>query len=320
MEPRLLLRAGIGASVIGHLMLVVGLIFAEARPFAPAVPETIAVDLVTSEEAPKPIPPEPPKEAKPPPAEKPPAPDLTGILEQPKPSLQTSTPQPPPSKPAAAEAHPPALKTEASKPEAPKSETKPEPKSASKSAPPPPPPAPAAAPPPPPPPMQQASVQPPAEASQPPQQKSAPPPQSGPPIMTPEPDVTVKYGVLLGLPEASAGDPLGGGSALAAAKIEMSDTAKFRQHLRTCSVLPAQVAPSDKVRIVLRVLFKPDGTLVGAPGLIEASASPAKGLALTQAATRALESCQPYAMLPADKYDEWKVLDLTFTPQDFTPG
>jgi hypothetical protein len=36
-----------------------------------------------------------------------------------------------------------------------------------------------------------------------------------------------------------------------------------------------------------------------------------------QAAKQALEACQPYAMLPADKYDEWKVLDLDFTPQDF---
>ena len=29
------------------------------------------------------------------------------------------------------------------------------------------------------------------------------------------------------------------------------------------------------------------------------------------------EACQPYAMLPADRYGEWKVLDLSFTPQDF---
>ena len=36
-----------------------------------------------------------------------------------------------------------------------------------------------------------------------------------------------------------------------------------------------------------------------------------------QAAKQALEACQPYAMLPADQYGEWKVLDLDFTPQDF---
>ena len=36
-----------------------------------------------------------------------------------------------------------------------------------------------------------------------------------------------------------------------------------------------------------------------------------------QGAITALQACQPYAMLPADHYGEWKVLDLSFTPQDF---
>jgi hypothetical protein len=29
---------------------------------------------------------------------------------------------------------------------------------------------------------------------------------------------------------------------------------------------------------------------------------------------RALRQCQPYGFLPAAKYDEWKVLDLAFSP------
>ena len=60
----------------------------------------------------------------------------------------------------------------------------------------------------------------------------------------------------------------------------------------------------------------PNGRLAMKPILIEASAS-AKGPALMQSAISALEVCQPYQMLPADRYGEWKVLDLTFTPQDF---
>jgi hypothetical protein len=42
-----------------------------------------------------------------------------------------------------------------------------------------------------------------------------------------------------------------------------------------------------------------------------------KALLLMQEAISALQACQPYAMLPVDRYGEWKVLDLTFTPQDF---
>jgi hypothetical protein len=45
-----------------------------------------------------------------------------------------------------------------------------------------------------------------------------------------------------------------------------------------------------------------------------------KGPLLMRSAMSALEACQPYAMLPSDKYNEWKNLDLTFTPRDFTGG
>jgi hypothetical protein len=39
-----------------------------------------------------------------------------------------------------------------------------------------------------------------------------------------------------------------------------------------------------------------------------------------RSAMEALEKCQPYAMLPANRYQEWKVLDLSFTPRDFKGG
>ena len=63
----------------------------------------------------------------------------------------------------------------------------------------------------------------------------------------------------------------------------------------------------------------PDGRLAREPVLTEASAS-LKGPALMQSAISALQSCAPYTMLPTDRYGEWKVLDLSFTPQDFAGG
>jgi hypothetical protein len=92
--------------------------------------------------------------------------------------------------------------------------------------------------------------------------------------------------------------------------------AEFRHRVKTCAKLPSSISASDKVKITLRVLMSTDGRLAAEPILIEASAS-AKGPALMQSATAALAACQPYTMLPADRYGEWKVLDLTFTPQDF---
>lgn len=133
----------------------------------------------------------------------------------------------------------------------------------------------------------------------------------------PEPDLSIKYQVNLGLPAQRGGDF--DTVAFSAAKVWSDDVAKFRERLKTCSVLPDSVAPTDKVTIRLRASFLPDGTLASAPVLIEATASP-KGRLLMQAAIDALAACQPYTALPADKYTEWKVLDLAFTPRDFSGG
>ncbi len=172
-----------------------------------------------------------------------------------------------------------------------------------------------AAPPPPPLPGKAATAQP----------QSRPPPS--PAYVPPEPDLSIKYNVMLGLPPAlspdlpvakshgSPGEPFDG-PASTPADIASSLVAEFRRHLQTCLRLPPSIAPSDKLKIKLRVYMTFEARLAAEPVLIEASASP-KGPALMRGAIGALEACQPYAMLPADRYGEWKVLDLSFTPQDF---
>ena len=137
-----------------------------------------------------------------------------------------------------------------------------------------------------------------------------------PAYVQPQPDIAVKYHVLLGLPLDRSGDPFDA-PATENADIEADSIAEFRRHLRSCSRLPDTIAPTDDIAIKLRVKLTPDGRLAAEPLLIEAKASP-KGPLLMQAAIGALQSCQPYAMLPADKYKEWKVLDFTFTPRDFS--
>jgi hypothetical protein len=165
---------------------------------------------------------------------------------------------------------------------------------------------------------QQAAAQPPAQ--------SAPTAQAFTP---PAPDLSIKYHVLLGLPPdmsptppparsrsgVKAGDDFDA-PAIESADIGSSLVAEFRRHLRTCSKLPADLKASDDVKVKLRVFMTQDGRLAADPVLIEASAT-AKGPLLMQGAISALQACQPYAMLPVDRYGEWKVLDLSFTPQDF---
>ena len=158
-------------------------------------------------------------------------------------------------------------------------------------------------------------------------QAAAPPPQpqETPAYKQPEPDLSIKYQVLLGLPpelppaqfqSRDKGDDNFDAAATQSADIAGNLVAEFRRHLRSCSRLPASLKRSDDVKVKLRVLMTPEGRLAAEPVLIEASAS-MKGPLLMQSAISALSACQPYGMLPADRYGEWKVLDLSFTPQDF---
>ena len=137
--------------------------------------------------------------------------------------------------------------------------------------------------------------------------------------------MTVKYNVMLGLPEAlppsvlsaDAGDRKGdGGDAAAKAEVGTDMVSAFRGRIRQCSKLPASLAPSDDLFVKMRILMTPDGRLAAEPIAKEGSAS-LKAIDLKEAAVAALSACQPYTMLPPEKYSEWKVIDLTFTPRDF---
>jgi hypothetical protein len=151
------------------------------------------------------------------------------------------------------------------------------------------------------------------------------PPSSARGYTPPEPDLTIKYHVMLGLPEdvpalpsPSVGDKHGegGNTGPASDKLGSSVVDALRRHLKSCSKLPAALSPSDNVAVKLRVQLTANGRLAAEPALIEGTAS-MKGVQLMQGAIAALSACQPYAMLPADRFGEWKVLDLSFTPHDF---
>jgi hypothetical protein len=141
----------------------------------------------------------------------------------------------------------------------------------------------------------------------------------------PEPDVTVKYNVMLGLPEAlppsvlsaDVGDRKGdGGDAAAKADVGTDMITAFRGRIKQCSKLPPSLSPSDDLMIKLRILMTRDGRLAAEPMVKEGTAS-VKAVDLKDGAVAALSACQPYTMLPPEKYQEWKVIDLTFTPRDF---
>ncbi|EKS38831.1 hypothetical protein [Afipia clevelandensis] len=284
------MRTGAAISVAAHVaVLTAWLMLAGVRPFEPTTAEAITIDIVTPEEAP-PLPKEPDYDF-------PTLDEKTQEKTREKSQEQTAQKPQEPAQQQPAEPPPPAP-SDASKPkqdakQAALQQQPDQPKPAS---------------PPQPRPQPQAQPQTPPPA-QPQQQQEVP---------TAAPDITSQFGMMFTLPDAGAAGDFDA-KATAKANISREDAAALRAHLKTCSILPRSVAPSDNVSVVLRVAFRKDGTLAAEPLLIEASASE-KGPALMKGAMDALAKCQPYAMLPPDRYDQWRMLDLSFSPKDFRGG
>jgi hypothetical protein len=112
------------------------------------------------------------------------------------------------------------------------------------------------------------------------------------------------------------GGPLGGGFAAPPVDTNVSGydwTGPFRERVSACSKLTEGVQPSDNVSIKVRVSFNRDGTLASPPRLLVPAPS-AKQQALMEVAVDALESCQPFTMLPPEKYKQWKTMVFYVSP------
>jgi outer membrane biosynthesis protein TonB len=283
---RQFIRPDIAASAIAHLSIVaLVFVYAEAHPLSAAPTQAVNVDIVTSDEI----------EKKPEPWPSP-LPQLPTDLGE---STKAAEPPPVPA-PAAQPASPPPR--QAARPNRKEAAVAPKPEPSS-------------------PPQAQAQTQ------VAPQPSPAPPPasSSSPGYAPPEPDVTVKYKVMLGLPEAlppsvlsaDKGTKTGdGGDAASKADVGTDMVGALRRRIKECSKLPPSLSPSDDIFIKMRVVMTREGRLAAEPVPKEGSASQ-KAIDLKESAVAALAQCQPYTMLPSDKYDEWKVIDLTFTPRDF---
>jgi outer membrane biosynthesis protein TonB len=103
------------------------------------------------------------------------------------------------------------------------------------------------------------------------------------------------------------------------ARLSQSEIDALRARISNCWSPPPGINANSRLYVVLRVLFKTDGSMVQAPTLVEGSASPL-GPALAESAKRALLLCQPFTMLRAEHYDQWKDLELKFDPHELLGG
>jgi outer membrane biosynthesis protein TonB len=124
--------------------------------------------------------------------------------------------------------------------------------------------------------------------------------------------------------EAAAETPnttpnLGAATGAPGAQLSQSEIDALRARISSCWSPPSGIDATSKLYVVLRVLFKPNGSMSQEPVLVEGSAS-ALGPALAESAKRALLLCQPFTMLKPEHYDQWKDLELKFDPQELLGG
>jgi colicin import membrane protein len=104
-----------------------------------------------------------------------------------------------------------------------------------------------------------------------------------------------------------------------AVKLSQSELDALRRRLVECWNPPVGAANVANLKVVLRVLFRPDGSVSTPPQLVAGSAS-SYGPAMAESAKRAILTCQPFKMLRPEHYEQWKDIEITFDPREMFGG
>jgi colicin import membrane protein len=104
-----------------------------------------------------------------------------------------------------------------------------------------------------------------------------------------------------------------------ALRLSQSELDALRRRLVECWNPPVGAANVDNLKVVLRVLFKRDGSVAAPPALVAGTPSP-YGPAMAESAKRAILTCQPFKMLKPEHYEQWKDIEITFDPRDMFGG
>ena len=97
------------------------------------------------------------------------------------------------------------------------------------------------------------------------------------------------------------------------AKMTENELDALRAQVQKCWVLPTGWTDPRQVSVVIRFGLNQDGTVLGTPVVIEGPASQ-YGQVSADNAIRAVLRCGPYR-LPPEKYDQWKEVQIRFTPE-----
>jgi colicin import membrane protein len=98
------------------------------------------------------------------------------------------------------------------------------------------------------------------------------------------------------------------------ARMTANELDLLRARLAQCWSPPLGWTDPSEVRVVLLIELNQDGSVAGTPSVLE-SPQGAYSTTAPESALRAVRRCAPYA-LPAEKYDDWKQVKVTFDPRD----
>jgi outer membrane biosynthesis protein TonB len=104
-----------------------------------------------------------------------------------------------------------------------------------------------------------------------------------------------------------------------AAVLSQSEIDALRRRLQECWNPPVGAMNASNLKVVMRVLFKPDGSVAAPPQLVAGTPS-SFGPAMAESAKRAILTCQPFKMLRPENYQLWKDIEITFDPKDMFGG
>jgi hypothetical protein len=98
------------------------------------------------------------------------------------------------------------------------------------------------------------------------------------------------------------------------AKMTVNELDALRARLAECWNPPLGWTDPSEVRVVLMLSLNPDGSVNGVPAVLESPQGQYSNAA-PESALRAVRRCAPYN-LPAEKYDAWKEVKVTFDPRE----
>lgn len=107
--------------------------------------------------------------------------------------------------------------------------------------------------------------------------------------------------------------------------MSISEIDLLRQQISRCWNPPVAVLGADELIIAIRLQLNPDGSLVGPPsidgnvGTSQQATAEIAFRAAAESALRAVRRCAPYD-LPAEKYDAWRDIRVTFDPRQMLGG